>query len=93
MATASDRRDSSVRPPGSIYPWEKWQDGQWWTITKGADFNCPVQSMRNQLHVRAKTTGVRVKTHTDKEAQVTFTFQKKSETDEQFEDRISTVSR
>ena len=56
MAIPSDRRDTTVRPPGSKYPWEEWQDGRWWKITKGTDFEVDVQVMRDQLHVRAKAT-------------------------------------
>jgi hypothetical protein len=90
MATANQERDTSVRPPGMKYPWDKWQDGQWWTIERDVDFTKPtVESMRDQLHVRAKATGVKVKTHTDKISKITFTFQKPGESDADFADRSS----
>lgn len=92
MATADDRRDTSVRPPGSKYPWTEWQDGRWWTITSGLDFECSISAMRDQLHVRAKATNVKVRTHTDKEAKITFVFQKKDETDEAFKQRYTETS-
>lgn len=89
MATAKRRRDTSVRPPGRLYPWAEWQDGRWWTIVQGEDFACTLRAMRDQLHVRARTTGVRVKTHTDKATKIEFVFQKKTETPESFEARVS----
>ena len=84
MATADDRRDTSVRPPGTKYPWDTWQDGRWWTITKDEDFSVTVRSMRDQLHTRAKDTGVKVSTRTDKDSKITFSFQQAGETDEAF---------
>ena len=90
MATASDRRDSSVRPPGSKYPWSDWQDGRWWTIRHGEDFHCELKTMRDQLHVRAKTTNTYVKTYSDKIDRVTFVFSGDGEPKEKFLDRVGT---
>lgn len=87
MATPSDRRDTAVRPPSNLYPWDEWQDGRWWTIEAGKDFQCLISSMRDQLHVRARTTGVKVKTHTDGGTKIQFTFQKEGETDATFAQR------
>lgn len=87
MATPSDERDPDVRPPGSKYPWSEWQDGRWWKISQGEDFTCMVSAMRDQLHVRAKTTGRRVKTHTDKQKTIQFVFQRADETEQQFANR------
>lgn len=86
MATASESREVAVRPPGNLYPWDEWQDGRWWTITRGEDFQCTVRAMRDQLHVRARTTETKVKTHTDKDTKIQFTFQC-DETDQQFTSR------
>lgn len=88
MATASESRDAAVRPPGIKYPWDEWQDGRWWTITKGKDFQCSVRAMRDQLHVRARATETKVKTHTDKETKIQFTFQAAHEPPEQFAERV-----
>jgi hypothetical protein len=87
MATASESRTATVRPPGIKYPWSDWQNGKWWTITKGEDFQCSVRAMRDQLHVRARATETKVKTHTDKVKTIEFTFQC-DETDQQFADRV-----
>ena len=92
MATANDRRDTSVRPPGIKYPWGQWQDGQWWTIEAGKDFEVSLRAMRDQLHVRAKSSGVKVRTHTDRETKITFVFQKAGESDEAFEKRYAETS-
>lgn len=89
MATAKDTRDTSVRPPGIKYPWDDWQNGKWWTIEQGEDFQCSVRAMRDQLHVRARATGVRVKTHTDKTSKIVFTFQKADEAAEDFDVRLA----
>lgn len=87
MATPSDQRDPAVRPPGSKYPWGEWQDGRWWTIKAGEDFDCKLDAMRDQLHVRAKATQTKVKTHTDKISTIQFTFQRPDETDLMFSRR------
>lgn len=92
MATADDRRDTSVRPPGSKYPWAEWQNGQWWTIKAGEDFDVTVKAMRDQLHTRAKNTDVRVRTHTDKVSTIQFVFQRQDETDEAFDQRYAATS-
>ena len=89
MATANDRRDTSVRPPGIKYPWAQWQDGQWWTIEAGKDFTVTVKAMRDQLHTRAKTSNVKVRTHTDRVSKITFVFQKPGEDDVAFEQRYA----
>lgn len=93
MATAKEERDTSVRPPGMKYPWDEWQNGKWWTIERAEDgskdFTVTVRAMRDQLHVRAKSTGRKVKTHTDKTAKIEFTFQGPDESEEHFLDRVT----
>lgn len=89
MATANDHRDASVRPPGIKYPWDEWQNGQWWTIEAGTDFQVTLKAMRDQLHVRAKASGVKVRTHMDKVSKINFVFQKQGESDEAFEKRYA----
>lgn len=92
MATADDRRDTTVRPPGNKYPWAEWQDGQWWKIKAGEDFDVTIKAMRDQLHTRAKTSGVKVRTNTDKVSTIQFVFQRADETDEAFEKRYVETS-
>lgn len=46
------------------YPWEQWQDGQCWKITKGTDFNCSLRAMRMAIGIRAKYVGMKFKTKT-----------------------------
>lgn len=92
MATANDRRDTTVRPPGSKYPWSDWQNGEWWTIEAGKDFQVSLRAMRDQLHVRARATEVKVRTHTDKLTKINFVFQRQGETDEAFEQRYAETS-
>lgn len=87
MATPSNTRNAAVRPPGNLYPWAEWQDGRWWTIEQGKDFECSVRAMRDQLHVRARATETTVRTKTDKDTKIVFTFQC-DETDEQFSARV-----
>lgn len=43
-------------PPGrpAKYPWKKWFDGERHFIQPGSDFNCSIESMRQQLYARAK---------------------------------------
>jgi hypothetical protein len=92
MATANDRRDAAVRPPGIKYPWSDWQNGKWWKITAGEDFSVTIKAMRDQLHTRAKAKDVKVRTHTDKVSNITFVFQLPGETDEAFDKRVAETS-
>jgi hypothetical protein len=46
----------------AAYPWTLWQDGRVWKIKRGVDFEVAASSMQAQLHVRAKTRGMRVST-------------------------------
>jgi hypothetical protein len=77
----------------SVYPWEKWQDGQVWQLKRGRDFDVEFKSMRTQLLVRARYIKRKVTTRVHKEdSTLTFTFQRKDETVEQFEERTRNPS-
>lgn len=54
----SDRRASRE----SIYPWDKWLDGQTWEITQGEDFDCLTKSMRIRILNTANKRNLRVRT-------------------------------
>jgi len=47
------------------YPWEKWLDGSTWRITRGADFNGKVVSMRKMVAHAARGRDMRVETQID----------------------------
>lgn len=45
------------------YDWDAWLDGDAWLLVRGDDFNCAVESMRQQAHAAAARRGKRVRTH------------------------------
>lgn len=45
------------RPPK--YPWDEWMDGSTWRITRGADFDVKVLSIRSGVHRCARQRGLR----------------------------------
>jgi hypothetical protein len=69
------------------YPWDEWQDGRIWEIQgDGQDFTTSPRYMQTQLHVRARHIGRQVTTRV-RDSKITFTFQKKDESDEDFRAR------
>ena len=46
MARVVKEMPASTR--GSKYPWINWFDGKVWELTPGTDFDCNVDSMRQQ---------------------------------------------
>lgn len=46
----------------SMYPWDKWLDGQIRQLTKGTDFDVSMQSMRTMVYYAAKARGMSVAT-------------------------------
>lgn len=44
----------------AIYPWDSWFDGKPHCIRPGADFDCDIESMRQQIYQRAKAKKIRV---------------------------------
>ena len=60
MARTVKEMPASTR--GSKYPWGDWFDGQVWELTPGKDFDCNVDSMRQQAYQAAGAAGVSVTT-------------------------------
>lgn len=46
----------------SMYPWEKWLNGQVWFLRTGTDFTCMEMSMQGQAYMWATKLGVAVTT-------------------------------
>lgn len=44
------------------YPWEEWTDGGVWEIRQGEDYDVPTENMRVNLHMKADTKAVKVRT-------------------------------
>ena len=51
---------ASGRPPK--YPWDEWLDGSTWRITRGADFDGKVVSMRKMVSLAGRQRGLRAET-------------------------------
>jgi len=60
MARVVKEMPASTR--GSKYPWASWFDGKVWELTPGTDFDCNVDSMRQQAYQAAANAGVSVTT-------------------------------
>lgn len=72
------------------YPWDQWQNGEIWEIERGPekDFGTSPRYMQTQLHVRARHIGRLVVTRV-RDEKITFTFQKKDESEDDFRARTS----
>jgi hypothetical protein len=46
----------------SIYPWDRWTDGQAYMVRQGHDFTCYGHSMASGLHVHGSRIGMAVTT-------------------------------
>lgn len=44
------------------YQWDQWFNGSWWKLTKGQDFERPVEGMRTYAFNQAKKRGYRLTT-------------------------------
>src|SRR4051812_8376254 len=44
------------------YPWSDWTDGGAWEIRRGDDYDVETENMRVNLHVRADSLGIKVRT-------------------------------
>jgi hypothetical protein len=42
------------------YPYDDWFDGQIWKLTKGFDFECQPNSLRQAFYAAAKRRGIKV---------------------------------
>ena len=49
-------------PRGPSYDWDRWLDGSPWLLTRGADFEIDIASMRAAASRAAKARGLRVRT-------------------------------
>lgn len=56
------------------YPWGEWTDGSTWRITRGADFDVSVDSMRSMLWSYAGRSGLDLATVVDGDS-IEFRFQ------------------
>jgi len=56
-----------------VYPWAKWSDGRWHTITKHQDFTVSPATIVNQLHNYARRREMVASTETSGD-KVTFRF-------------------
>lgn len=54
--------DHLRRPVGrpSVYPWDSWLDGRQHDIEPEVDFDCTVDSIRQQIYAAARARGVKV---------------------------------
>ena len=43
---------------GQKYPWTEWCDGKIWELTPGEDFECSIDSMRQQAYQAASKMGL-----------------------------------
>jgi hypothetical protein len=44
------------------YPWHEWTDGSAWEIRRGDDYDSDTENMRANLHMKADTLGIKVRT-------------------------------
>ncbi len=64
----------SLPPHGNtVYPWDKWENGEVHIATKGKQFRCGVPTFRSMLANRAAAKGMRVTTRCKGDT-VTFRF-------------------
>lgn len=58
------------------YAWDKWTDGQVWSLTKGTDFQCEASVFRGYLNTIASRRGLNVTSRVRKNT-VVFQFSAK----------------
>lgn len=44
------------------YPWDEWKDGEWHTLTKGEDFDIPLEHFRSACYMHAVRYNMQVMT-------------------------------
>lgn len=44
------------------YPWHEWADGSAWEIRRGEDYDAKTENMRVNLHMKADSLGIKVRT-------------------------------
>ena len=65
-----------VAGPRPKYPWEQWLDGETWRVTRDADFDCKVASMRKAVFLAAQRRGLKVQTQIEGDSLVFRTIPK-----------------
>ena len=50
------------QPPVRRYPWTDWLDGSVWEIRRGEDYDVSTENMRVNLHMKADSRAVKVRT-------------------------------
>lgn len=56
----AERIDRIAQHGRARYPWDEWLDGSAWRISRGVDFDCPVNSMASIIYQRAARGGLTV---------------------------------
>jgi hypothetical protein len=78
-------RFPSARPRDQRkYPWEEWTDGSPWKIRQGEDYDVASENMRVNLHMKAGTLSLKVRTHKvqdDRGEGLVFQFYRPEETE------------
>jgi hypothetical protein len=62
MARKLDHFPSNDRQQARRYPWDEWTDGGVWEIRQGDDYEIPTENMRVNLHIKADSKAVKVRT-------------------------------
>ena len=44
------------------YPWDAWKDGEWHVLTRGEDFDIPLENFRNSVYMHATRCDMQVMT-------------------------------
>lgn len=62
MARRLDSFPEEEQPRQRRYPWPEWTDGSPWEIRRGEDYDVDTENMRVNLHMRADSKAMKVKT-------------------------------
>ena len=62
MARRLDSFHTDVPQPQRRYPWDDWTDGSAWEIRRGDDYDVDTENMRVNLHMRAESKVMKVRT-------------------------------
>ncbi len=62
MARRLQKFPGGPTPGVRRYPWDEWTDGSAWEIRRGEDYDASTENMRVNLHMRADTLGMKVRT-------------------------------
>lgn len=62
-------KSKTISPPphgNCIYPWSRWENGEWHHARQGRDFKIARNTFRSSLFSRAFESGLKVETRTQK---------------------------